>query len=83
MSPWPLVHPLFVAPDLAQDRTRGREILEGGVSGSSAPPLTISRPVAVTRSRESVTLRSEEGGAVSHENGGTTECSRPDWGPSP
>jgi hypothetical protein len=28
-SPWPLVHPLFVALDLAQDHTRGREILEG------------------------------------------------------
>jgi hypothetical protein len=28
-EPWPLAHPLFVALDLAHDRGRGREILEG------------------------------------------------------
>lgn len=36
---WPTLHPLFLALDLAQDRARGHEILEGWI-----PPIPTPRP---------------------------------------
>lgn len=38
---WPTLHPLYLALDLAQDRARGHEILEGWV-----PPIPAPRPWA-------------------------------------
>lgn len=38
---WPTLHPLYLALDLAQDRARGHEILEGWT-----PPIPSPRPWA-------------------------------------